>query len=56
MKKGCDCAQVRLDHPDKSFEELIEMGLICEACANSYREFCKFAESLTDEEENADEK
>lgn len=49
MGKRCDCVQVRRDNPDKTFEELIKMGLICEDCANSYWEFCKFAESLPDE-------
>jgi len=53
MTKGCECAQVRLNNPDKSFEELIKLGLICEDCANSYWEFCKFAESLPKEEEEA---
>ncbi|MDD4878291.1 MAG: hypothetical protein PHO02_04625 [Candidatus Nanoarchaeia archaeon] len=40
----CDCPQVCRDHPDKTFEELIEMGLICDVCANSYREFSKIME------------
>jgi len=51
MAKECDCAQVRLNNPDKSFGELIKLGLICEDCANSYWKFCKLAESLPKEEE-----
>lgn len=48
MGKRCDCAQVRLDYPDKSFDELIKMGLICETCANNYYEFCKIIEEEPD--------
>ena len=33
-----------MDNPDKNFEQLIEMGLICDRCASSYKEFCKIIE------------
>ncbi len=55
MGKRCDCASICRDNPDKTFEELINMGLICETCANSYREFCKFVESMPKEEESVAE-
>lgn len=55
MGKRCDCASVCRDHPDKTFEELIKMGLICEICANSYQEFCKFAKSMPEEEKIIEE-
>jgi uncharacterized protein YjaG (DUF416 family) len=44
MEKRCECVQVCLNNPDKNFEQLIEMGLICERCTNSYKEFCKIIE------------
>jgi len=44
MGKRCDCVQVRRDNPDKTFEELIKSGLICDVCAKSYYEFCKIIE------------
>ncbi len=40
----CDCPQICKDNPDKTFEQLIEMGLICKTCANSYREFSAMLE------------
>ncbi|HII15266.1 MAG TPA: hypothetical protein HA362_03045 [Nanoarchaeota archaeon] len=45
MRKRCDCPKVCKDSPDKTFEEIIGMGLICEECANSYKEFSKIVEA-----------
>ncbi|MFH1637007.1 MAG: hypothetical protein ABIB71_01115 [Candidatus Woesearchaeota archaeon] len=43
MGKMCDCPRVVMDNPDKDFEELIKAGLICDVCANTYRECCRLA-------------
>jgi len=48
MGKRCDCAAVCRDNPDKTFEELIKSGLICDVCAKGYYEFCKLAEEETE--------
>ncbi|MDI6738502.1 MAG: hypothetical protein QME12_08405 [Nanoarchaeota archaeon] len=50
MGKRCDCPQISRYHPDKTFGELIEMGLICDTCANTYREFSKIMAEETKEE------
>lgn len=51
MGKRCDCALAYKNNPDKTFEELIKMGLICETCTSNYYEFCELIKNEPDDKQ-----